>query len=196
MGQWNRNTIILPNDRFRLHPEHTTDFTCPFDYCEFTTFRKDKLDKHVEVCTNTTNIQYRQEKMTDKTKVLDFLIENNYIDSEFQNKNFMVIDIESFGSKDSAREISELTAVVSEQKIVTVAFSKNFGLQSDRTVCFRRESMSHEHYLAFYRKICHYLKLSCLEYFRSLPTSILDNISKLERHVKEFKNEICLLICI
>ena len=188
-GEWFNRDIITLSDNFRLHDELITDFICPYEYCEFSSKDKANFDKHVFSCTNTTRIDYTQEKMTDKSKVRDFLIENNFLDSQFQNKNFMVFDIESFGTKDSARDISDSTAVLSEQKIVTVAFSRNFGSPCNRTVCFKRESFSHDDYLKFFRKIGFFLKQSCLEYFRSLPSSILESITKLELKVKEFQRQ-------
>ena len=187
LGEWNRRDKISFSDKFRIHEKLVVDFVCPYDYCEFSSFDKSNFDKHVKSCTNTTEINYQQRNMTEKNKVRDFLVENKYLDSEFQNKNFMVMDIESFGSKESARDVSDSTAVISEQKIVSVAFSKNFGSPNNRTVCFKRESFSHEDYLKFFRQIGFFLKQSCLEYFRSLPTSILDSISKLEVQVKEFQ---------
>ena len=187
LGDWNRRDKISLSDKFRIHEKLVTDFVCPYDYCEFSSFDKSNFDKHVKSCTNTTEINYQQRNMTEQNKVRDFLVENNYLDSEFQNKNFMVMDIESFGSKESARDVSDSTAVISEQKIVSVAFSKNFGSPNNRTVCFTRESFSHEDYLKFFREIGFFLKQSCLEYFRTLPTSILDSISKLEVQVKEFQ---------
>lgn len=190
LGEWEGATDILRTDVFRLHKENIFHFLCPFDYCEFSTTRKDSLEKHVKTCTNTTEIEFRQEKMTTKSKTRDFLIEHNYLDAEFVNKNFMVVDIESFGSKDSAREISELTAVISEQRIVSVAFAKNFGSSENRTVCFTRKSLSHEHYLEFFRKICHFLKLTCLEYTRSLPASVSDSIAKLQTEIEDHKKSL------
>ena len=187
LGDWNNRDKICLSDKFRIHEKLVTDFVCPYDYCEFSSTDKSNFDKHVKSCTNTTEINYQQRKMTEKNEVRDFLVENNYLDSEFQNKNFMVMDIESFGSKESARDISDSTAVISEQKIVSVAFSKNFGSPNNRTVCFKRESFSHEDYLKFFNQIAFYLKQSCLEYFRTLPTSILDSIAKLEVQVKEFQ---------
>ena len=189
LGDWQNRDSILPSDMFRLHEKLITDFVCPYHYCEFSSPDKKNFDKHVIACTNTTRIDFSQQKMTDKTMVRDFLIENNYLDSQFENTSFMTFDIESFGLKDSAREISDSTAVLSEQKIVTVAFTKNFGSSSNRTVCFKRESFSYDDYLKFFREIGFFLKQSCLEYFRSLPSSILDSISKLELQVKEFQSK-------
>ena len=190
LGESERVTEILPTDLFRLHEENVFLFLCPFDYCEYSTTRKDNLDKHVKTCSNTTEIEYRQEKMTTKTRIRDFLIEHNYLDSQYVNKNFMVVDIESFGSKDSAREVSELTAVISEQRIVSVAFAKNFGSSENRTVCFTRKSLSHEHYLEFFHKICHFLKVTCFEYTRLLPASIPDSIAKLEKEIEDHKKSL------
>ena len=188
LEEWEDCTVISNTDRFRLHKENVTDYVCPFEYCEFATHRKVKLDLHVKTCTNTTEIEYRQEDMTSKTKIREFLIENNYLDANYVNKNFMVVDIESFGSKDSAREISEVSAIISEQKIVTCAFSKNFGTLENRTICFARDSFSHDDYLSFFAKIGHFLKLTWLEYIKSLPDSILESILKLETQIKEYKN--------
>ena len=185
--EWGESTDISITDIFRLHTENQTDYLCPFDYCEFATDRKVKLDQHVQSCTNSTEIEYRQEIMTSKTKIREFLIENNYLDANFVNKNFMVVDIESFGSKDSAREVSELTAIISEQKIVSCAFAKNFGTLENRTVCFTRNSFSYDDYLAFFAEIGHFLKITCLEYFKSLPQSLIENIVKLETQIKEYK---------
>ena len=100
----------------------------------------------------------------------------------------MVVDIESFGSKDSAREVSELTAIISEQKIVSCAFAKNFGTLENRTVCFTRNSFSYDDYLAFFAEIGHFLKITCLEYFKSLPQSLIENIVKLETQIKEYNS--------
>ena len=74
LGEWEGATDILPTDLFRLHEENIFHFLCPFDYCEYSTTRKDNLEKHVKTCTNTTEIEFRQEKMTTKSKTRDFLI--------------------------------------------------------------------------------------------------------------------------
>ena len=187
IGEWDNRNFILQSDKFRLHDENVFDYICPHDYCEFSTTRKDSFDKHFKKCTNTTEIFFKQDNMTSKNRTRDFLIEHDFLDANFVNDKFMVIDIESFGSKDSARKVSELTAVVSEQKIVTVAFSKNFGTLENRTVCFARESLSHEDYLAFFRKVSHYLKVTCLEYTSSLPDKISESILKLEKHIEQYK---------
>ena len=187
LEEWGECSVISESDLFRLHSENQTDYICPFEYCEFSTPRKDKLDVHVKTCTNITEIEYKQENMTTKTKIRDFLIEHGYLDANFSNKHFMTVDIESFGSKDSARDVSELTAIVSEQKIVSVAFSKNFGSLENRTVCFMRDSLSRDDYSIFFTKVGHFLKLSCLEYMRSIPHSIPESIAKLESQIDEYK---------
>ena len=94
-GTWPNRSTILPTDKFRSHSENASDFICPYDYCEYTTCRKNDFDKHVLVCTNETEIVYKQECMTKRNQIRKYLVDNKYIDADYHNRSFMTYDIES-----------------------------------------------------------------------------------------------------
>ena len=188
-GDWPNRSKILSTDKFRLHSKNQSNFMCPNDFCEFQTNRKKKFDKHVKSCTNETETVFRQDKMTEKNQTRQYLIENKYLDSDFHNTNFMTYDIESLASKENARVVSDNTSVLSEQKIVTVAFATKFN-NIEKEYLFKRKSLSREDYQTFYSEIVNFLREIGEEYSRSLPSQIQESISILETKVAEFREKL------
>ena len=188
-GTWPERPKILPTDKFRSHSQNVSDFICPYDYCEYTTNRKNDFDKHVLVCTNETEIVYKQECMTKRNQIRKYLVDNKYIDSDYHNRSFMTYDIESLASKENARVVSQNTTVLSEQRIVSVAFATKFG-SDKKDYLFLRQSFSEEDYRTFFIEIINFLKKIGEVYQKSLPSKISESISTLEGKIAEFREKL------
>ena len=190
IGKWPDRSNILPTDKFRSHPQEQSDFIFPYDYCEYSKCRKNDFDKHVQTCSNITEIEYTQEKMTIENMVRQYLIKHEYLDAEYRNRMFRTYDIESLASKENARDISDFTSIISEQRIVTVAFHTNFCDGNDQSYLFPRESYSRESYKNFFRKIIEFLNKIGEDYQKSLPIKISQSISILEAKQTEIREKL------
>ena len=188
-GTWPERPKILPTDKFRSHPQNVSDFICPYDYCEYTTCRKNDFDKHVLVCTNETEVVYKQECMTKRNQIRKYLVDNDYIDSDYHNRNFMTYDIESLASKENARVVSQNTTILSEQRIVSVAFATKFASEQ-KDYLFTRQSFSKEDYRKFFIEIINFLKKIGEVYQNSIPSKISESISTLEGKIAEFREKL------
>ena len=76
IGNWPEKLFIRETDKFCLHPENKTNFFCPNEYCRFSTDRKDRYDRHINSCTNETEVVHKQQNMSSKNGGRKYLIEN------------------------------------------------------------------------------------------------------------------------
>ena len=189
VGEWSNNTNISLDNLFRINPENDEKLRCKHSYCQFSTLNATKWREHEKSCTNETKYYYKQTKMVNKKMLArQFLIEQNLLDPNYHNRYFLTGDIETFGSKDNARVISERTCTVSEQKIVSIAFHMNFGDKT--TSCFKRKSFSKKDHDDFYSEICNYFRHAGEIYRKSLPNQIHESITILSNKINEYQQKI------
>ena len=176
IGKWPNRTFICKSDIFRL-TSSVQVYSCPNPGCKFKpTHNSHNVQKHMLSCTTTTKINYRQEKMTADNDIREYLIKHNFLEKEYQNIHFATYDLESFASKENSRVISDKSKVLSEQKIVTAAFSSTFG--SDK--CIKRNSLSQSDHDLFHEAIASHLETLANEYRKTIPEKILNGISSIQ----------------
>ena len=189
MGEWGGRTNISLDDVFRIHPENDEKLRCKFSYCQYSTYNVTKFREHEQGCTNETEYNYRQRKMINKrAHARQYLIDQNLLDPDYHNTSFMTGDLESFGTKDNARAISERTCLLSEQKIVSIAFHMNFGDKT--TTCFKRASFSKADHDKFYAEISNFIRHAGQVYRQSIPKKIHESIDSLTKKIKDYKRRI------
>ena len=176
IGEWPNRSFISRNDIFRLS-ESTRVYRCPNPGCKLPpSINSHVIKKHLKSCTLTTKIKYKQIRMTADNDIRDYLIKNDFLDSDFQNRHFALYDLESFASKANARVISEKSRELSEQKVVTAAFSSTFSTDK----CFKRESFSKDDHDQFYSSISRYLISLAVEYQKTIPEKVLNSIVSIQ----------------
>ena len=176
IGEWPNRTFICKSDIFRL-TSSVQVYSCPNPGCKFKpTHNSHNVQKHMLSCTMTTKINYRQEKMTADNDIREYLIKHNFLEKDYQNIHFATYDLESFASKEHSRVISDKSKVLSEQKIVTAAFSSTFG--SDK--CIKRDSLSQSDHDLFHEAIASHLETLANEYRKTIPEKVLNGISSIQ----------------
>ena len=176
IGQWPNRTHIYKSDVFRL-TSSVQVYSCPNPGCKFKpTHNSHNVQKHLLSCTMTTKINYRQVKMTEDNDIREYLIKHNFLEKEYQNTHFATYDLESFAAKENSRTISDKSKILSEQKIVTAAFSSTFG--SDK--CIKRNSLSKVDHDHFHRDIADYIDTLAIQYRKTIPEKVLNGISSIQ----------------
>ena len=176
IGEWPNRTFICKSDVFRL-TSSVQIYSCPNPGCKFKpSHNSHNIQKHLLTCTMTTKIDYKQIKMTADNEIREYLIKHNFLDKDYQNTHFATYDLESFASKENSRTISDKSKILSEQKLVTAAFSSTFGPDK----CIKRQSLSEADHDQFHREIADYIETLSLEYRKTVPEKVLEGISSIQ----------------
>ena len=176
IGDWPNRKFIFMNDVFRLN-QSVKIYSCPNFWCRYRpTLNRTNMSEHIKNCKQGTKIHFKQIKMTEDNKIRDYLVKHAFMDEGFHNLHFALYDLESFASKDHARKVSEKSKILSEQKVVTAAFSSTFGPDK----CIKRKSFSETDHDAFFKDISDYLFSMASEYRKTVPEKILNGIMSIQ----------------
>ena len=168
---------ILMTDLFILN-EKVKVYACPNSWCQLPpNSRLDVIEDHIKNCKNETVHIYETRKMTEYIDIQSFLVKNKFLPENYTQDHFAVFDIECLGVTDTAGPRSSKSTEISDQKIVTVAFSSTFGVP---TKVIARDSFSKEDYFSFYTEIVSHIRYMALEYIKTLPDSISEGIVKIQ----------------
>ena len=176
IGEWPNRKFISTDDVFRLN-QSVKIYSCPNFWCRYRpSLNKTNVTDHIKNCTQGTKIHYKQVKMTEDNRIKDYLVKHGFLDADYHNLHFALYDLESFASKDNARKVSEKSRILSEQKVVTAAFSSTFGPDK----CIKRKSFSELDHDTFFKSISDHFISMASEYRKTIPEKILSGIASIQ----------------
>ena len=186
-GEWPTDKYQIDlQDKFVLrNRDYFHFFLCPTPDCGYNTNRRDVLEQHIKTCTNDVVVNYKQKKMNEPS-IRQWCIENNYIDHDYFQTNFVTFDIETLGEI-RCEQVTESTFLHNLQRLVTISVTKTFGPLDSRTKVFRRKSFSKADYEALISDFMSHLNKLHTEMVDLMPDNIDKSLSELEEHMAEFR---------
>ena len=173
-------------DKFILrNREYFHLFVCPTEDCEYNTNRNDLLEKHIKACSNMVQVCHKQKKMTDES-IRKWCVNNNYIDEDYYQTNFVTFDIETLATVKN-EQVTESTYLHNLQRVVTISVTKSWGSLDSRTKVFRRKSFSQDDYEKLINEFISHLHALQSQMVALIPNQVQKSIEDLEEAWSSFR---------